>query len=58
MLVAFGIQHAMRMRRCYSVICGLSGYTITFHIISLMARFSGGEKVTRYKMCFFPTTIV
>ena len=30
--VALGIQHAMGMR--YIVICGLSGYTIFFHIIS------------------------
>jgi len=31
--VALGIQHAMRMR--HEVICGLSGSTIFFNIISL-----------------------
>jgi len=32
MLVAIGIQHAMRM--FHIVICGLSGFTILLHIIS------------------------
>jgi hypothetical protein len=32
MFVALGIQHAMRMR--YIVICGISGSTILFHIIT------------------------
>ena len=32
--VALVIQHAMRMRRYYAVICGLSGSTIFFHIVS------------------------
>jgi hypothetical protein len=28
--VAFGIQHAMRM--CHIFICGLTGYTVFFHV--------------------------
>jgi hypothetical protein len=47
--VALGTQHAMRMR-CI-VICGLSGCTIFFHIISQTAQFFGGKKI-EHKMCF------
>jgi len=36
-LVALGIQHAMRMRNV--VICGLSGSAIFFHIISQRGDF-------------------
>jgi len=57
MLVILGIQHAMRMRRCYTVISGLSGSTIIFHIISLEARFSEW-KVTEHKMCAFSVQIL
>jgi len=38
--VAMLTQHAMRMR--HVVICGLSGYIISFHIISQTTCFSGG----------------
>jgi hypothetical protein len=41
MSVAYVIQHAKRMR--HIVICGLSGSTTLFHIISKPARFSGKE---------------
>ena len=31
----------------------MSGSAIFFHVISQAARFSGGEKVTEHKACFF-----
>jgi len=44
--VSFGIQHAMRMSQI--VICGLSGSTVPFHIISLTALFQAdGFLLTR-----------
>ena len=49
MFVALGIQHALPMR--HIVICGLSGSTIFFHIISQTAGFSK-KKVSGHKMCF------
>jgi hypothetical protein len=45
--VALCIQHAKRSRHIF--ICGLSGSTIFFHVISEKTRFSG-EKVIQYKM--------
>jgi len=44
---ALGISQAMRMRNI--VICGLSGSTIFFCVISQKTRFSG--KVTEHKIC-------
>jgi hypothetical protein len=37
----------------YIVICGLSGITIYFHIISKMVRFSGGEELFNIKWVFY-----
>ena len=55
--VASGIQHAMRMR--HIAICGLSGSSIFFHVISQTARFST-KSVTEYKMyvLIFSTTFI
>ena len=47
--VALGIHHAICMRRIF--VCGLSGSTIFFHLISLMARFSK-EKLLNMKFVF------
>ena len=45
--VALVIQHAMR--RSHIVICGLSGTTVFFHIMSQMARFKKKSLSTK---CF------
>jgi hypothetical protein len=43
MFVAFGIQHAVRMR--HFVICGLSGCAVFFHTVSYNGTIFGGKKV-------------
>jgi hypothetical protein len=56
--VALGIRVAMRMRRI--VVYDLRRCIIFFHIISQTTPFSGGKKVTEYKMCvlILPTIFV
>jgi hypothetical protein len=49
------IQHTTRLR---CVVCGRSGSTTCFDIISETARFSRGKKITGKKMCFFCTTFI
>jgi len=44
--VALIIQHAMRMRRYYAVICGLSGSTIFFSHYPFNGMISGKKKKT------------
>ena len=58
MSVAFGTQHAMRVR--HIVICGLTSSTIFLHILPQTAQFSKKKKVTEHKMCvlIFSTTFV
>ena len=46
--VALGIQHATGM--CHIFICGLSGSTLFFHIISQRARY-WTKKIVEYKTC-------
>jgi hypothetical protein len=49
--VALGIQHAMHMH--YIVICGLSGSTICFHIISQTARFPKKKNMNTKRVFWF-----
>jgi hypothetical protein len=48
--VALVIQHAMRMR--HTVICGSSGSTTFFNIISQTARFSKNKSYRTQNVCF------
>jgi len=47
---ALGMQHAMRTR--HKAMCGLSGCTRFFHVISSIAPFSKEEKSYKHKMCY------
>jgi hypothetical protein len=56
--ITFAIQHEILVCMHHIVTCGLSGYTIFFHIISQMTLFL--IKVNQYKMCvsIFSTNFV
>jgi len=49
--VSLVIQHAKAHSPYYIIICGLSGFTVYFHITSLTARFLE-KKVIEYKIRF------
>ena len=53
-LVALGIQHAVR----HTVICGLSGSTICFHIISQAAWSCYGVIERKLRVLIFSTTFI
>jgi hypothetical protein len=53
--VALLIQHATRR---HFAICGFSGLTMFFELISQKARSSGGKKVAEYKMCILIFCII
>jgi NRPS condensation-like uncharacterized protein len=54
--IVSGIQHAKRMR--HTVICGLSGFTLFFHLS--LKRHNFLKNGTKHKMCvlIFSTTFV